>query len=396
MHRMSIQQPPFEFRGFDDFVEIFRAGTHTDSLGRERTYTTDDLDQIVANHSEADAAPIVIGHPKVNDPAYGWTAQLKRAGDSLLAKFRDVATEFASAVEVGRYRKRSVRIVQTNKGWRLDHVGFLGAKPPAIAGLAPLQFARPEGEYHDFVQDSYTPSVIARAMRRLREFFIEQFGADAADRVLPEFEIDNLRDHADALRNGDGDDGHAVPAFSSSQSDQPQGDHTMPDYSEADITAAEQRGRDAAQSDFAAREQVLQEQLASERQQRLSAEFQAEVDASHLTPAQAEGAVEFMLSLADGDDAQFEFSVDDKTTKKQTPLGWFRDFVKRIPRQVDMGESDAGETLDAGPAASFNAPLGAHVDEARLAIHHKALEYQRRHDGVDYVTAVQIIEQQEG
>ena len=53
------------------WINVFRAGTHTDSTGRVVTFTQADLDQIVANH-DLGAAPAVIGHPKHNDPAYVW------------------------------------------------------------------------------------------------------------------------------------------------------------------------------------------------------------------------------------------------------------------------------------------------------------------------------------
>ena len=42
-----------EFKGFDDWIEIFKAGTHTDSAGRTWTFGTADLDRIVAGYDPA-------------------------------------------------------------------------------------------------------------------------------------------------------------------------------------------------------------------------------------------------------------------------------------------------------------------------------------------------------
>jgi len=124
----------------DGWVEVFKAGTNTDSQGRTRTWTKADLDKMVSSYNPADfEAPIVIGHPKGdNAPAYGWVDGLKRVGEVLLAKFKQVTPEFSKWVQDGHYKKRSVRIHQDGT---LGHVAFLGAAPPAIAGLKDIQFS---------------------------------------------------------------------------------------------------------------------------------------------------------------------------------------------------------------------------------------------------------------
>lgn len=377
------------FRGFDDWIEVFRAGEHTDAAGNTRTWTADDLDQIVRNHSEADAAPIVIGHPKTNDPAYGWTAALRREGGRLLARFKNVAAEFADAVEAGRYRKRSIRVAPSPEGWRLLHVGFLGAAPPAVSGLAALNYQEPEGEYHDYAADWYTPSVMARLMRRMRDFLIEHFGAEAADRVMPEGELDALKEHADsALEQSSGADDAPTPAFS-----KPTGGLDMP--TQEDIERARTEAREQAAAEFAGREQQLTEELNRERSGRLRSDYQAEltahIDAGRLTPAQAEGAAEFMLALPD---ETFEFSSgegDQARTEKKAPLDWFREFVGRLPKQVSLGEDGREGPGGDDQAASFNAPQGYAVDGDQLALHRKAQDYQKAHPGTDYITAVRAV-----
>ena len=55
-------------------VEVMRTGTWQDSAGRSHTYTADDLDRIAQQYSvRENDAPVVIGHPKTDDPAYGAT-----------------------------------------------------------------------------------------------------------------------------------------------------------------------------------------------------------------------------------------------------------------------------------------------------------------------------------
>lgn len=389
---MKATHPLTDFRGLNDWVEVFRSGTHIAGNGVERAWTNDELDQMVANHNAATAAPIVIGHPQVNDPAYGWVDQLKRAGNSLLAKFRDVHAEFAKAAEGGAYRKRSVRIYKTPENtFAIEHVGFLGAKRPAIALDALNYSARASGEVFDFEADWFVPSVMARMMRRLRDAWIEKFGTDEADKVLPDYDITSLNDYANtALNNPEPDDSPTgvtpAPAFSSH--DLSTGDPAMTGKTQADIEAAVAAERTRLQTEFAAGEKTLKQQLDAERRQRLSGEFSAFIKDTHLTPAQAEGAVDFMLQLSGSGDAQFEFAAGEQKIKK-TPLQWFKDFVAAIPQQVPTDESDAGHRETA--SADFAAPAGYAVDSDQLALHRKAKDYQAAHPGTDYAAAITAV-----
>lgn len=123
-----------------NWFEIFKAGKHTSSNGVTREYTVEDCQKIVDNYNSNvtnHEAPIVIGHPKDNDPAYGWIEKLKLVGDTILAKPKQVVKEFADAVQQGLYKKRSISLYPD---FTLRHVGFLGAVPPAVKGLADLKF----------------------------------------------------------------------------------------------------------------------------------------------------------------------------------------------------------------------------------------------------------------
>lgn len=118
---------------YENWVEVFKIGTHTDSKGITRTWSKQDLDAIVSNYNENnEEAPVVIGHPTVDAPAFGWVEKIKRENDRLLVKFKKIIPEFVRWVDDGLYRKISVAINPDNS---LRHVGFLGATPPAVKGL---------------------------------------------------------------------------------------------------------------------------------------------------------------------------------------------------------------------------------------------------------------------
>ena len=89
------------------WYEIFSVGTHTDSAGTTRQWSEEALQGIVDNFDPEQSAPAVIGHPRNDDPAWGWVDALKIEGGKLLASFRDLVPEFVEAVKAGRYRKVS-------------------------------------------------------------------------------------------------------------------------------------------------------------------------------------------------------------------------------------------------------------------------------------------------
>jgi hypothetical protein len=121
-----------------DWFEIFKTGTHTDAAGNTSEWTEEDLDKIVSSYDPVNhEAPIVIGHPEVDSPAYGWIEALKRVGDRLLAKPRQLVDEFKTWIREGRYKKVSISLYPD---LTLKHVGFLGATPPAVKGLASIGF----------------------------------------------------------------------------------------------------------------------------------------------------------------------------------------------------------------------------------------------------------------
>jgi hypothetical protein len=120
------------------WITVFRTGTHTDSSGKTRTWTEQDLDEIVRKYDPTyNEAPVVIGHPKDNAPAWGWVEALKREGQLLYAKLKDLAPEFVEMLKQGRFKKRSISLYND---LALRHIGFLGAVPPAVKGLPDVAF----------------------------------------------------------------------------------------------------------------------------------------------------------------------------------------------------------------------------------------------------------------
>ncbi|MCW3626282.1 peptidase, partial [Burkholderia cenocepacia] len=73
-------------------------------------------------------------------------------------------------------------------------VGFLGAQPPALKGLRDVNFSDGnEGvvEFSDWGQE-----LNAGLWRSLREWLLTQFGRDTADQVIPDWQIESIREVA--------------------------------------------------------------------------------------------------------------------------------------------------------------------------------------------------------
>jgi hypothetical protein len=122
------------------WICIARTGTFGDSEGRPHTFTAEDLERISAGYDPAKSeAPLVFGHPKDADPAYGWVAALKREGGKLFAQFAHVPESVKKLVQDRRYRYVSMSLSPDKR--RLLHVGLLGAAAPAIDGLAPVSLS---------------------------------------------------------------------------------------------------------------------------------------------------------------------------------------------------------------------------------------------------------------
>ena len=130
-------------------IEIFRMGTHIDNDGRSRTFTLQDVQTMAMVYNvKRHEAPFTLGHPADNKPAYGWVKSLTATPDGRLMMTADqIDPAFAEAVQAGRYKKRSASFYPPANSanpspgnWYLKHVGWLGAQPPAIKGLADASF----------------------------------------------------------------------------------------------------------------------------------------------------------------------------------------------------------------------------------------------------------------
>jgi len=107
------------------------------------------------SESNSNAAPVVKGHPKSNDPALGWVDKLTRRGNKLFAKIKDLDSGFLNELKNGRFKKVSISLYPDNL---LRHIGFLGGASPAVKDLEPASFSEDkdvlENEFSDYTSEN--------------------------------------------------------------------------------------------------------------------------------------------------------------------------------------------------------------------------------------------------
>lgn len=376
-------------------IHIFRAGRHTAMSGATLNFSESDLQASASAYDPAlHEAPIVVGHPQHDAPAYGWVKGLAYGEDGLAAEPEQVDAAFADMVRAGRFKRVSASFYAPNAAtnpkpgvYYLRHVGFLGAQPPAIKGLKAAEFS-----------DSAEGVV---------ELEFAELGEDLERTVINRLS-DAFTTLLARLLRGDDDTPESMPApgfaesgaqspIPSPQSPQPnpqsrstQEDDTVTkeeiERREAELQA--QAAANAAKdAEFAEREQRLVQAEAQAARSEVAEFVETLVTGGKVLPRDQAGLVEFMAAQ----DAAAVVEFGEGTTAVKKPAGeWLRGFLDNLPPAIDYAERGAGAAPDGG--GTYDAPSGYDVDPERLAIHRQAQAYAEAHD-VDYVTAVTRVTQ---
>lgn len=327
--------------------EIFRKGKQTASDGTTLEFGEDLLAAAVAAYDPAlHEAPIVVGHPKDNHPAFGWIKSLSYADGVLTAEPDQVDPEFAELVQAGRYKKRSASFYLPDAPNNpkpgtlyLRHVGFLGAQPPAVKGLKGVEFNDTEEGVVEFSDSSsYSWSLIAGAFRGLREWFIAEKGLETADKLVPSYYIDELNAEAERKRNARDAEVMATPAiFNESQQGEPNmktAEELQAELDVANARVAELEAKEAA--DFA--EKAAAAEAAAKEADRVAvgAKIDELIAQGRVLPAERSQLVDYAASLQDAETV-IEFGEGDEK-QAHSQRGFFIASLAARPVAVDFKE----------------------------------------------------------
>jgi len=332
-------------------LDIFKKGKHTTAAGQTIAFSEDDLQASVSAYDpKLHEAPIVIGHPSDGAPAYGWIGSMEYAEGNIEANPIQVDPEFAEMVVAGRFKKISSSFYHPDSPvnpvpgvYYLRHVGFLGAQAPAIKGLRDASFSESAEDYVEFTEGYATASIF----RNLRDFFIEKFGLDTADSVLPGWLVESVEDRS------------KTPAAEDTADNFNEEDKTMTPEQIAALEAREaqlkkdqlefQEKQDKAKADAVSFSEDQAKQKAATNKVRADADVKALIEGNHITPAHAAGLSDFVQTL--DDDVEIEFSEgegDDKKAVKKSPRAYFVDLLKTSKTGINFAEQSADDGNDLG------------------------------------------------
>jgi hypothetical protein len=335
-------------------IEIFRAGRHTDDAGVVHEFSDADVAGMAASYQPAlREAPLCVGHPAANLPAYGWVASLAAGDGRLTMTARDVEPQFAEMVRERRFPKRSASFYApahpnnpTPGRWYLRHVGFLGAQPPAVAGLKDIQFADgADSGVVSFSEAAPIPTFPQGGKEPIPPTQPQEPLMSDADKA----ELERLR--ADARANADA------------------------------LAQAQAQAKAANEAAEAARKQAASfaEKAASDRRADIASFAQAQVERGQLLPKDKLAAVAALETLA-GAEQPVSFAEGGVTTQVTAPqmLAWLKDLIGSRAAAVQFGEQ-AGGAGDVGAGARGKS--SAEIDRA-------ARKYQVDHPEVSYAEAL--------
>jgi len=311
------------------WIHALKAGTWA-GLSGSVSISPVDLAQIAQSYNPSlHEAPVVLGHPATDDPAFGWVRSAELRSDGLWLE-TGLVPELADMFDRELYKKVSVSLYPPDSpanpmpgSYYLKHLGFLGAQPPAVKGLK---------------------GVI--------------YNSEDTDHITIEFM---------EARMGDENKDPAV-ALAEKQ--------TAILLQEQKVTDRE-KTVDLAEKDLARREREF-------RRKEWKQTLQTHIQAGRLLPAQESFALALMESL--------EGKTVDLGEGDKPLLDGFQNFLSALPVQVPLGEKAAGEKLPAAPAVSFAAPSEYEVNSERLALHAQVKAWMAKNPGKTYVEAIQAIE----
>lgn len=300
-------------------IEIFRAGRHTDDAGTVHHFSEADVAGMVASYDPAlREAPLTVGHPEHNLPAYGWVKGLAvNDAGRVVMNTHQVQPQFAEMVDAKLFKKRSACFYPPSHAnnpkpgnWYLRHVAFLGAQPPAIAGLADFS-DNADGAMSFSEANAATPErlptipLFNQEQIRMTQELIDQLAAAQAQTAT-----------ADAARIKS--EGEAASAKAQL----------------AEFAESAKRDRTASFTSFA----------------------EAQIKTGCLLPKEKDAAVSVLSTLSDAKEVSF---AEAGATRTVSAVDWLKDLITRAKPAVSFGEQAAGGFSAQGAAGLTDAELDA-------------------------------------
>lgn len=308
-------------------------------------------------------APLVIGHPKHDAPAAGWVKSLTGDAQGLNAEPQQVDPAFSELLAKHSFKKISASFYHPDAAnnpvpgvYYLRHVGFLGAQPPAVKGLRPIELA--DGEEGVLEFGDFGDSITAHVFRRLREWLIAQFGQETADQVVPGYDVDNLTEES---RRED-----IRPAFSEPTQNPPKPTEEQP------VTEAEKAALEAENKRLST---LVEQHQSKERNDAAATRHTANlafaeglISAGRLLPKHVDALIA-VLDFAESGDTPLEFGEGDQ---RAPVVDGLKAIFNDLPKQIDFAEQASKDRKGDADSPMDMEFAEKNTDPGRLVLHNRA------------------------
>lgn len=345
-------------------IPIFQAGRHRDMNGAAIIITEVELQKTVSTYQPSlHEAPLVIGHPQHDAPAWGWVSGLNLINGVLLATVQQVDPAFSEIVHSGRYKKVSASFYTPDAAnnpvpgtYYLRHVGFLGAQPPAIKGLAAVSFTEEEGGVVTIIKQVANPMNHKQFQKKEHNDFSE------------------------------------IPLQQEVEMEQEQEqEKKVPQGKTEDKAQQLKQELDEREKQLLAREEKLQAKERESKQQKLINFIDQLIEEGRVLPKDREGLLALLARLEDSGVIEFSEGGAAGEMVSSKAASYFKEFIAALPVQVNFAETTANLAVGGQPP-TYSTPRGYQVDQDGLTTHNKILAYAKTQN-IDYLTAALTIGQ---
>lgn len=341
-------------------LQIFKLGSHVAMSGDALSFSESDLAATVAAYDPLKhEAPLVIGHPQHDDPAFGWVKSLSVVGGALEAVPDQVDPAFAELVAKGHYKKISASFYRHDAAsnpvpgiYYLRHVGFLGAQPPAVKGLRNAEFADAEADFVEFAE--LDQPMVVSMLHKLLGFFTGKQTAEYSE--------------APAKPEPAAQD---VPNQSTKQ--------------ELSVTEEQLKAENARLAKEVADLKASEKQAKQAQVATANAAFADGLVADGRLAPKDKALVVATLNFADSD-TPLEFAEGDVKQPLATAL---KAFFTAQPKVVEFGEA-ATKDKAAGTSAGESVQYAENADPERVAMDKKIRQVMADRK-IDYATAARVV-----
>lgn len=297
-------------------MELFRAGSQTDSSGHTKEWTEKDLDKIVSQFkSEGDEVPATLGHKVTDAPAFAWFKKVWRDGNTLFGEMGDIVPEFATMLKNKMFKNRSIAL---RPDLSLRHIAFLGAERPAIKGLENFAFKAEDEEFTTIEFSENDETILTAIKETITNLFTKELKPE--DSEMAELEEAKLK--IAELEKSNGEFSEKVKTLESEK-------ETISKELETEKNTFSEYKENQVKSEF-------------------SAYLDKQIEAGKIFPANKEANLKLMLSL-NGQES-LDYAEGDETVKK-SQVDVFKANLESAKEVINFSETATKDKSASGDAS---------------------------------------------